>query len=361
MPGRRVSLRPTVFHRIVKASEKRENLNEYVVLGIGILTNFIFVIGCILFFEIFPIEVNNIGLWLFLIASLMNVFLSMYVMWEHKEAQEAFEGGARDEFLEHFLYVASGLFFAVGSVLWMPVWGESKARNFVGHSASAWCFVWGSVGLVLASVWNAFGLVEENAKRSETPTKVEVLCRRLASLALCCTAVGGALFVAGSFMFRPAFENDCKEAIERAAVQHPWRHRHHHVGFLQVGGDAWDPRISADSEGREMSWCLSIINQGTWVYLYGCLLFLAQSVISLVVCIIMNRTDARPKMNLMVGRRNLQQAAKMLSKGAQTEEACSPKGSQQQAPARAAGPLVLEERPSSPVAASGVDRLAPAA
>jgi len=322
MPGRRVSVRPTVFHQITNAPEKRETATEYTVLALGILTNFIFVIGCVLFFEEFSPKVNDIGLLLFLIGSLMNVFLSGYAMWEHRHASQTFEVGARDEFFEHLLYVSSGIFFAVGSVLWMPVWGENKTHIFIGHAGSAWCFIWGSMVLVLASVWNAFGLVDEHSKKDELPSSHEIMCRRLASIALCCTALGGALFVAGSFMFRPAFENDCSAEIREDSREDgpgPWR-RSHHVGFLQAGASMWDPsdpsRVTADSMVRLTAFCLGIINQGTWVYLWGCTLFFAQSVISLFVCVTMNNADSRPKMNLVVNRRS---RLMMVTKSSQTE------------------------------------------
>lgn len=323
MPGRRVSVRPTVFHRIVNAPEKRELLTEYTVLVLGIITNFIFVVGCILFFEVFSPKINDIGLFLFLTGSLMNVILSGYVMWEHRHAREAFEGGARDEFLEHLLYVGSGIFFAAGSILWMPLWGENETHIFVGHASSAWCFIWGSLVLVLASIWNAFGLVDEHSKKDELPSSTDIVCRRLASVALCCTALGGSLFVAGSFMFRPAFENDCvaeKREDSHEEGSSPWR-RGHHIGFLQAGASMWYPadpsRFKAGSKVELTAMCLGIINQGTWVYLWGCLLFFAQSVISLVVCITMNKADARPKMNLVVGRRAMQ--PRMVTTSSQTE------------------------------------------
>jgi len=300
-------------------------VTEYTVLALGILTNFIFVIGCVLFFEYFSPRVNNIGLTLFLIGSLMNVMLSGYVMWEHRHARESFEGVARDEFLEHLLYVGSGILFAAGSVLWFPLWGDDETHIFVGHASSAWCFIWGSLVLVLASVWNAFGLVDEHLKKDELPTPTEIMCRRLAAIALCCTAVGGALFVAGSFMFRPAFENDC--VAEKRAVGHEespsrWR-RGDHVGFLQAGASIWDPpdpsRVKAGSRVELTAMCLGIINQGTWVYLWGCMLFFAQSLISLVVCITMNTADARPKMNLVMSRRAVQ--PRTVSTSSQTEGA----------------------------------------
>jgi hypothetical protein len=146
--------------------------------------------------------------------------------------------GSRDEFLEHILYMGCGVAYAVGSVLWMPWIYQDKWNSIRGHSAAAWCFIFGSVGLVLASIWNAFGLVEESAKRRprlrDPGNRVEVLCRRLASIALCCTAVGGSLFVAGSFLFRPGFENDCTNLdplplgqvrLSQPSVRYRWRFR----------------------------------------------------------------------------------------------------------------------------------------
>jgi hypothetical protein len=371
-----------------------------------VLANLLFVVGCVMFFEVWPRWVYNTGLWFFFIGSVMNVGLSAYAIVEMKitntqesdgvskspekqertESNDEFQLGARDELFEHTIYIGSGLAFAIGSVMWMPFWYRTSWSAVNGHAASAWCFIFGSLGLVLASIWNAFGLVEESAKRrtrlSSTSQNVEINCRRLASLALCCTAIGGALFVTGSFLFRPGFENDCaietplpegasgehdrgepvsgsrfrklssvqdhgqlrlptgaEEVIimpgldrgssptsdedelgaaplppggpmalmwsaglaeQRRHGDHDQEARPHHDGHIRAFGPRGhgstpqpvafgrgDPRILFHNP-----MCVDIVRQGTWVYLWGCVAFLAQSIMSLVCSVVLQRYSA---------------------------------------------------------------------
>jgi hypothetical protein len=403
MPGRRITSRSTRFDFILplklrrklgqqesSASSKREVSNagfkaEITVGALGVFTNSLFVIGCIMFFEIWPMWVYNTGLWLFLMGSLMNVGLAAYSLWEGRvSSRDQDNMGSRDEIWEHLLYILSGLAFAVGSIMWMPFLYTSQWKAVWGHGMSAWCFIWGSLGLVLASIWNAFGLMEESSKRRDKQQRdprhenMEIAFRRLSSIALCCTAVGGALFVAGSFLFRPGFENACSgsggllPASDRFLFpRHRWENSYsrfwdrrpqdasawiaadHHAALLDIpftpgraGGrhgatvgiesrvlapDPWDDGYHAiveDEEAEEVAEaklpggpvalllaasrvaapapppgatglraavlpCVDIVKQGTWIYLWGSVSFLAQSILSLACSAIMHRHNQK--------------------------------------------------------------------
>lgn len=356
MPGRRVTFRTTHYERIVPRSRSSAEINfgkrrtderagynaELYVLVIGIIVNLMFLIGCIMFFEIWPLWVYNAGLWLFFVASILNAGLSAYAMWElrvaKKRTEEDFakEVGSRDEFLEHVLYLGSGVAFAIGSILWMPWIYGSEWDAVRGHAGAAWLFIMGSLGLVLASIWNAFGLVEESVKRRtklrDPGNKVEMWCRRIASLALCCTALGGSLFVAGSFLFRPGFENDCGineplpygiiEEQKQKSDRYRWHMRGNGMNLIAASEYTFDvnkidinllrkqnethaPSFATLSGGEGEDWptnkrphhvkkklfhnpfCVDILRQGTWIYLWGSLAFFLQSVLSLLCSVIL--------------------------------------------------------------------------
>jgi len=119
--------------------------------------------------------------------------------------------------------------------------------------------------------------------------------------------------------------------------------------LLQAGMD--DPHFSrlsnVDTEKRMNEFCVNIINQGTWVYLWGCTLFLAQSVISMVVSIIMNKTEKNTlKMCMALGRGSSKPRALNKDKAAQTEDLALDKAKESASVAKenlTFGPGAIEE------------------
>lgn len=330
MPGRRVTLEQTQIKEILSEYQSpyrgggRTSEISFQLLGIS--SNAAFVAGCVCFFE----ENESpylVAIWLFFGGSVLNVLLAAYALYEKRIYKWA-DDNSSFEYLEHVLYVGAGMAFAVGSVLWLPFIYSDSLQEVYGHAAAAWCFIFGSLALVIAAVWNAIDLVEESQRHQaahHVPSYFDLTLRRLAGMALCCTAIGGALFVAGSFMFRPGFKNDCKLSPDDIPIgmsehiftpKHRMPHSHHHEGQGVLAQGFLSPQIgpyrlwhtSEKDQDPRMTWhpidplCVNIIKQGTWVYLWGsCVLFL-QSLLSMLCCILTHWAQPLPTRRISIDK-----------------------------------------------------------
>mmetsp|Transcript_25432 Transcript_25432/g.73367 ORF Transcript_25432/g.73367 Transcript_25432/m.73367 type:complete len:353 (+) Transcript_25432:89-1147(+) len=295
MPGRRVTLRPTAYANVYTSKAELEygTAAEYVVHGLGILTNLLFVVGTICFFEVLPPEVYRGGIWCFIIASIMHLMISIFQSWESSSARWRSPGMIHSELAENILYCTAGVSYFVGSILWLPGLYSNPMRLLWGHATATWFFIWGSFALVVGSYWNAVGVIETNTLAR---TRIPIWVRRCASVALCCTAVGGSLFVAGSFLFRPGFKNSCEEPSIAAEVAGEKRLRHRRWQTEQTIMRPRRLRTTTPPPDQEMvSLCVDVIAQGTWLFLWGSVFFLAQSVLSLVCTMALHRTKPLPR------------------------------------------------------------------
>merc|ERR1719375_977235 len=126
------------------------------------------------------------------------------------------------------MFIIANLLFAIGCVFLMPGIYKTERAKFRADDLGAWFCVVGSFGLVFAAYWNAICLGQEFGQLgyvlgggTRTPTdviatgriesrdlqaKTDYTCFAMLRIALALTQVGGVLFTAGSFLFRPAFE-----------------------------------------------------------------------------------------------------------------------------------------------------------
>uniref|UniRef100_A0A7S2BPQ6 YrhK domain-containing protein n=1 Tax=Alexandrium andersonii TaxID=327968 RepID=A0A7S2BPQ6_9DINO len=336
MPGQVVKIRPVENVKVIA----REHHTEMFFHFLGIFNEFALVVACIFFFEFMPIKIYITGIFMWIIGCLVGVVVSCYHMWEYMAARTRYKGEVRHEMVELVLYMFSHLTFVIGCVLFLPWFYKTQTELMVGHAMGTWCWIWGSVALVIAGHWNAIGFIEVATKLPQC--RRTVLIRRFASVALTCTAVGAALFMAGSFLFRPGFKNQCespeafiriKAAAEGRMNKSPFsymvqpdlladsflgnlRHlrarpeprskaksstlsgRHSPLQkkqhSIEPDGDAIDNRMGEEVEGdpgdyKLNPFCVSIIEQGTLLYLIGCVAFLTHSILSTACSVLLHR------------------------------------------------------------------------
>lgn len=250
MGFKHVTLRHRLFHAVAHeaADSKHRHLHEYIHEGLFVVANMMFLIGSICFFEGvgFEMWVYKLGDWLFIIAALMQLLLVAQSLREQmlakKHLTSKFNEHDRHEILETQLFLVACAVFFVGSVLFMPGMYTTTEQERIGKEIGAWSFVTGSMGLVGASYYNALGIAAQRARQPEAHSK-EAIVYALNCSALWLTQLGGVAFACGSFLYRPAFQKKCKDEE-----------------------DSFD----------------SAMNNGTILYILGSLIFLIQSIMSLI-------------------------------------------------------------------------------
>mmetsp|Transcript_141558 Transcript_141558/g.440058 ORF Transcript_141558/g.440058 Transcript_141558/m.440058 type:complete len:375 (-) Transcript_141558:63-1187(-) len=303
MPGQQVKMRPL---RTVQAhgnvhSLQHEYHTELFMHSLGMFNEVLCCVSCIFFFEFMPkpIYVTGIILWIF--SCVLGAGLSIYHMVEYRMAKSKYKGEVRHEMLELTLYLLCYLLFLIGSVLYIPQLYSTQETLMWGHAIAGWLWIWGSIALVIAGHWNAVGVIEESTKLPAD--RRSVMLRRTASVALSCTAIGAAMFFAGSFLFRPGFKNECEspeafvpvETVQAVAEEVGRRMKRRSKRFAHIIEPDLLPAAKAKGRigagplglpeaapnGYELNtWCVSIIEQGTLLFLIGCLAFLVNSLLS---------------------------------------------------------------------------------
>lgn len=302
MPSRHVSTRlklkpQRVVSGLLEGSASAANvgeephhaIQEYMIGVLGICFNLMFAVGSICFFSEVK-AVLELGDWLFIIASVGVFLMAGWTALECLVARRASELNElqRDELLESLLYCISALIFAGGSVLFMPGLYASETSEFWGHEWGAWLFAIGSFGFLTAAYWNALGL---GARRDHSKKKVkeaalarsraEESCSYIASFELWVLLTASALFVVGSFLYRPSLETQCPEARRLARAPHAAPGR----SMLQSGkfmGQHPTLRVGFQGDAEPaMPMCLSPATQGTYLYTIGSFMFVVQSIMCL--------------------------------------------------------------------------------
>mmetsp|Transcript_16048 Transcript_16048/g.33978 ORF Transcript_16048/g.33978 Transcript_16048/m.33978 type:complete len:407 (-) Transcript_16048:33-1253(-) len=214
--GRRLTLRPGHFHELglhKKGSVLKPQFGhwaEYALDIINIVGNSLFVIGCVLFFDLMPSPFHHLGLWLFIVGSILGIFVCIIQLWESTR-RRTLQGGEHSELPENIGYLVGQILYTIGCIYWLPTLYEKTQRSeFLGHAIGAWLFIIGSLSMVFASFCNAVG-VEQEAARAFQTRPPSAWTARIARTALCCSTFAGCFFVAGSFLFRPGFENECMQ------------------------------------------------------------------------------------------------------------------------------------------------------
>lgn len=110
---------------------------------------------------------------------------------------------------ETLLYAISGFFFFMGCFFYWPAVGQGVL--------GAWFFILGSLGYLIASAYNGFGLGVYAMKVTVAGRDFSALLT-LQQFGICALVSGATFFVCGSMFYRPAF-NGCLRASSDAVCR----------------------------------------------------------------------------------------------------------------------------------------------
>jgi hypothetical protein len=297
-----------------------------------------FVVGSICFFKGFPLVYAYAGDWLFIGGSTLVLALAAHsaseawVAWGHQRRSDEIEvmeklDRLQAEFVENMHFVISAIIFTIGCYFFMPGIYENEVDESQGHEIGAWCFIIGSFGFVLASYWNACGIMAEHGKRHLLGS-AEARCVRLSAIALSFAMVGGVCFVAGSFLYRPGLKHweSCRSSGQEAnllskisgkasrqllaAISAPMPASHNNRNLrLAVGPskslaiDSWNSMMQQPDDHRvQAPICTSAMETGTWLFVCGSCCFLVQSLIGMSCTIIMHTREREKMLDDLVKR-----------------------------------------------------------
>lgn len=172
----------------------------------------------------------------------------------------------RIEFWETTMFFLAGLIFMVGSFFYWPGlydwWHEGETEHAIheaeefGEALGAYLFVTGSVLFLIASMFNAIGLGMNKEEKEKNPISVKTHYIHLCGLT--CSQLGSVLFVAGSFMYRPAIGSPCPDYTAR------------YEGAAQA------------SEPVAAHACETTGSFGTHLYIYGSILYSIEAILGFV-------------------------------------------------------------------------------
>lgn len=268
-----VETRPRVYHSLVLQNHTPQHGHhvEYSVELCFVAANSMFLAGSALFLSA---ETTVLGAELFLIGSIIFVILS----WVNMREQRAYDDfsftemseklvlgahllpesvdanplqriGSVERVLENVCYMFGSLCFALGSSLYIHRFMRIKEDEEWG----SWLFVVGSISFVLATFFNGLGMTAAYLDPS-LPPSIAVTAYHLAATGLCCTQLASVFFCVGSFLYRPGLDTECNE--------------------------------------RDDNVCVSASLEGTWLYILGSLLYLAQSCLNIVSARLKHRAQA---------------------------------------------------------------------
>merc|ERR1739848_70423 len=144
-------------------------------------------------------------------------------------------------------------------------------------------------GFVVASFFNAI-LLSKTDMFNNLDAKLARKCYRLACLSLLCSQLGAVLFVTGSFMYRPGYNNHCDR---HNALQQKWRTFGSHIAPNHTGTISLDEALKLLTSKTgvnpdiirdlipEHEWCVDVMDDGTGLYIIGSVLYLVQSLLYL--------------------------------------------------------------------------------
>jgi len=275
-------------------------LSAHTILGLNGLASTQFFAGSGFFFTWLNPWALYAGDWCFIVGSFITLFVSICTAADQLREMRHFQAEAdlarddktrdiaqqeyeekHEELLESVSFVVSSLIFTAGCVLFYPHLFSDKRHQEWGEEIGAILFITGSFGFVLAAYWSSMAMVKK-ASIHDLPKvgSPEYRRRQITSMELLCSLIGSVLFVTGSFLYRPSYATDCSHEALRAAAKAPsvtspthlalLRLRSGH-GFLGTAPPA-EHALSDDFQGL----CVNVMNQGTWLYVLGSTLFLAQ-------------------------------------------------------------------------------------
>eukprot|EP00416_Gambierdiscus_australes_P034214 CAMPEP_0171109714 /NCGR_PEP_ID=MMETSP0766_2-20121228/70938_1 /TAXON_ID=439317 /ORGANISM="Gambierdiscus australes, Strain CAWD 149" /LENGTH=216 /DNA_ID=CAMNT_0011571487 /DNA_START=348 /DNA_END=998 /DNA_ORIENTATION=- len=175
----------------------------------------------------------------------------------------------------------------MGCVLWWPgVYGGDEEMKHHGMVIASWCFIFGSLGFVIASFCNAV-LLSKRKMCELIPGRRGKLVYDLAFASLGCSQLGGVFFVTGSYMYRPGFNNHCERHIRAGWNDLALKSNMTEMQLVHRMAQ----KLSTSTEEvlklmPETKWCTDVEDYGGWLFLLGSLFYLAQSLSYLLIALI---------------------------------------------------------------------------
>lgn len=266
MPPIHQAARPRFFNMCMSGAKPQHgHFLEYIMSITNIFVQVGFLWGSYLFLSSDENDLK-LGDALFIVGSVITFVFAAYNLiesrahWQHYYMAERED---RIEFWESSMFFFAGLVFMVGSFFYWPGiynWWYADADESTindleesGEAHGARCFIAGSVMFLIASMFNAIGLgmnKEEAAKND-----VAVWTHYIHIAGLMCSQLGSVLFVAGSWMYRPAIGGACPDFTER------------YEGAAQAGEPVAERA------------CESTGSFGTKLYIWGSLLYLIEALL----------------------------------------------------------------------------------
>jgi len=267
MPPLHVAQRPRFFNLCCQgATPQHGHFLEYGMSVTNILVQVGFTWGSYLFLSSNPTDLR-IGDCLFIAGSVITFMFALFSLIESRKHWENYKQAEREdriEFWESSLFFFAGLVFLVGSLFYWPGiygwWYSGEDESFIssmeesGEGHGAGCFVAGSVLFLMASMFNGIGLGMNKEENEQNDMARMVHYIHLG--ALICSQMGSVLFVAGSWMYRPIGGSGCPD---------------------------FDPRYEGEAqEGEPVAEhaCETTGTFGTWLYIYGSLLYLTEALLN---------------------------------------------------------------------------------
>lgn len=267
MPPMHVAARPRFFNMCMKNAEPRHgHFIEYAMGVTNILVQLGFIWGSYLFLSSDDGDLR-LGDTFFILGSVITFAFALYALVESRAHWEHYQQAEREdriEFWESVLFFLAGLVFLLGSLFYWPGiykwWYADQEETVInnmeenGEGKGAGCFIAGSILFLMASMFNAIGL-GMNKEENEQNDNMRVV-HYVHLLALLCSQLGSALFIAGSIMYRPILGSVCPDFDPR------------YEGAAQAGEPVAEHACETSGE------------MGTYLYIYGSILYLIEALLN---------------------------------------------------------------------------------
>jgi len=269
MPPIHMAQRPRFFNLCIKGAKPQHgHFLEYAMSITNIFVQLGFLWGSYLFLSSDEADLK-FGDTLFIIGSVITFAFALFALIESRAHWENYYTAEREdriEFWESAMFFFAGIVFLVGSFFFWPGiygwWYAGEEETVIndmeesGEAHGARCFIAGSTLFLVASMFNAIGLGMNKEEAEKNP--VSVATHYLHVAALMCSQFGSVLFVAGSFMYRPITGSGCPDFNVR------------YEGEAQAG------------EAVAEHACETTGTFGTWLYIYGSILYLIESLLNFI-------------------------------------------------------------------------------
>jgi len=263
MPCRHHSLRTREYGSVALHSSHGDGC-EIIIEIIMFLATVMFVAASALYYSGLPPACLIVAELLWMIGSLIFFVVSVVELCELCGSSEK-PILSVPVFHEQMAYLVSTLVFTIGTVLlWSGLYGGNAANEEKGEMSSCFFLIAGSFGFLVANIWNWMTLTfSEEASDGETNSTWACLTRA----ALLCATLGSVFFILGSWLFSLDVEDGCDEYLPAQLL------------------------TANQTKARSGKWCVSIDDQGTWLFVIGSLLFLLQNGLNLAkLCVKHNST-----------------------------------------------------------------------